>query len=418
MNHIDISNKKDCCGCTACASVCPKQCIALKADDLGCLYPEVNEKICIDCALCVKVCPFIKPSDISAPVICFAACNVDDEQLMKSSSGGVFISLSKKIIDNGGVVFGASFNQDWSVSHRSAQTNADVEPMMTSKYLQSQMEDCYRETKSFLNQGKEVLFTGTPCQIAGLKHFLRKDYPNLLTVEVICHGVPSPAVWQKYLEETFARPKGGHAGKNTVSPKSPNEKILEIESINFRDKRLGWKKFGFAVVPRIAAGDAKNSVLPSNEQFFEPFGKNAYMRAFLRNWSLRPSCYDCKAKCGSSHADLTIGDFWGIEKTDLGIDVQRGTSCVICRSEKGYYSIKSCSDLRIIESDYQSILAGNSSIEKSVPFTDNAKRFQRRFPRWGFYKTMDYIENPPLLFRLIQSAKYRLQAAFGKIKTV
>lgn len=407
MNHIKVVDKQDCCGCTACGNVCPKQCIAMEADKLGFVYPKVDEDKCIECGLCEKVCPFINPFDALEPVQSYAAYNKGEQELLKSSSGGIFISLARQTIENGGIVFGAVFNDDWSVSHCSADTIEGVIPMMTSKYLQSKMLNCFDEAQSYLKEGRQVLFTGTPCQIAGLKHFLRKDYPGLLTVEVICHGVPSPAVWQNYLKEKFARPKGGPGGKNTVLL-VPKHYMLAIASINFRDKRDGWKKYGFAASPLISVyGDEKNSVLPPND-FYEPFNENAYMKAFLRNWSLRPSCFKCQAKSGKSHADITIGDFWGIEKWENVVANDKGTSCVISRTLRGEEALKKLQYVYFGDVTYDQILAGNPSLEQSVVETKQAKTFRRIFPKRGFARTMSKLEHIPIYKRLLISLCYRV----------
>lgn len=347
------------------------------------------------------------------PIQCYAAINIDEQERLHSSSGGIFISLAKKTIEAGGVVFGAVFNSDWSVSHRAAETIEDVLPMMTSKYLQSRMANCFSEAKQYLRNGREVLFTGTPCQIAGLKHYLKKEYLNLLTVEVICHGVPAPGVWQNYLEEFTARPKEGHR-KNTVLPTPPIRKTLSITSINFRDKRLGWKKFGFALSPLASVyGGEKNSVSPSIEDYFEPFGSNIYMQAFLNNWSLRPSCFECQTKSGHSHADITIGDFWGIDKLEEYNDDDTGTSCIIARSQKGLDTIDKLVNIRLVEASYTDILNGNSSIEKSVMETYEAIRFRKTFPSLGIYDTMYQLTHIPLWTRAYRFFKRNLTNWFS-----
>lgn len=411
--HVNIIDTHDCCGCTACQAVCPQQCIVMQADYLGFSYPEVDEGKCIECGLCEKTCPFQNPHAETEPINCHAAYNTNEEELTKSSSGGIFIALARMVIEKGGVVLGASFNEDWSVSHRSAQTMEEITPMMTSKYLQSRMESSLSETKVFLNEGRQVLFTGTPCQIAGLKHFLRKEYPNLLAVEVICHGVPSPAVWKNYLEEILDRPEGGPAGKNTVLPSPLKSERLVIANISFRDKRLGWEKYGFAVSPRLSAyGDAKNSASPSN--IFEPFSTNVYIKAFLRNWSLRPSCFACQAKCGKSQADITIGDFWGARKVEGIVVNDQGTSCVICRTPKGSEAVIKLHSIHLQDVTYDQILTGNPSLEQSVSETEQAKKFRKFFPKRGFTRTMANLEHTPLHKRIIMSLRYRISLLANK----
>ena len=234
---IDIKDKKDCCGCSACVQKCPKQCISLKEDCEGFLYPIVDKDICIDCGLCEKVCPILYQGEERKPLKVFAAKNHDEEIRKQSSSGGIFTLLAEKIINEGGVVFGAKFDENWDVKHDYTETIEGLAAFRGSKYVQSRIEDNYRKAETFLKQGRKVLFSGTPCQIAGLKRFFRKEYENLLTVDFICHGVPSPGVWRRYLQETVAR----MCDKNRVSTDPISIKNARVESISFRDKSHGWK---------------------------------------------------------------------------------------------------------------------------------------------------------------------------------
>lgn len=401
--HIQIVNPHKCSGCSACVNVCPKQCINMTADALGCVYPNVDTKRCIECGACVKVCPFHNPAVPLEPQQCFAAVNDKEDERMRSSSGGVFIALARDIISRGGVVFGAEFDDNWNVHHVAAESIDEVPPMMGSKYVQSSTGETFAQARKFLNEGREVLYTGTPCQIAGLKHFLKKDYVNLLTVEVICHGVPAPAVWLTYLKETINRPQGDEKIRFRNSP-IIRKVDTRIAGVNFRDKRNGWKKYGFALTLAGACDGEKNTVSPSINQYFN---ENAYMKVFLRNWSLRPSCYACQTKGGRSHADLTIGDFWGVEHYPSLPDDDHGTSCVVCRTERGIEAIKS-SGISVADCEYADILKGNPRIESSVTETANALRFKRLFLRKGFHKALYNMEHISFLRRCINFAKRKL----------
>lgn len=394
-----------CSGCAACKEVCPKACITMEENAMGSKYPVVDTSKCIDCGSCVRVCPFINSAAEAAPVKCFAAVNRDDRVRLKSSSGGVFNALARSVVSFGGVVVGAVFDKDWMVEHVSAESMDGVARMMGSKYTQSDTLTTFAETRKHLLSGQTVLYTGTPCQIAGLNHYLRKNYDNLITVEVICHGVPERGVWREYLKELLVRPTGERAGKNTVLQSPLKERDVVIDDISFRDKRNGWKKFGFALLPASACGGRQNSVLPS---VYQPFKENAFMKAFLRNWSLRPSCYACKAKNGKSHADLTIGDFWGIERTDIIPDDDKGVSAIVCRSDKGMAVLLQCAGVEFVECSYADILKSNPSMEQSVTYTDDARAFHKHFPKRGFHNTLHSIEHPSLFRRAKLSLKYRI----------
>lgn len=214
---ISIKDKKACCGCGACVQRCPKQCITLHEDSEGFLYPVADASVCINCGLCEKVCPVINQHTAHEPLQTFAAKNPNEAVRAASSSGGVFTMLAESVIKSGGVVFGAAFDQQWKVVHTCATTIEGLQKFRGSKYLQSQTNNTFREAETYLRQGRQVLYSGTPCQVAGLKKYLRKDYDNLLTLDFICHGVPSPGVFRTYLRDEIIRlsaRQGG--GKNTV----------------------------------------------------------------------------------------------------------------------------------------------------------------------------------------------------------
>ena len=221
---------EDCCGCSACAQTCPRQCIRMIPDSEGFEYPHVDLTACIDCGLCSLVCPVLKQNTAKTPLQAYAAKNNDEETRRLSSSGGVFTSLAESVLKRGGVVFGASFDRNWDTVHTYTGNIDGLSAFRGSKYTQSRIGTSYRDAETFLNEGREVLFSGTPCQIAGLKGFLRKDYSRLFTVEILCHGVPSPKVWQKYLD---GRKKKHHCSR--------------IIRINFRDKGKGWKRYRLVI---------------------------------------------------------------------------------------------------------------------------------------------------------------------------
>ena len=302
---IQIINKKDCCGCTACAQICPKQCIAMMPDSEGFCYPKINETICVKCGLCEKVCPMLKSQNMQGQVHAWAAYCKEDKIRLASSSGGIFSLLAEEILEEGGVVFGAAFDGQMMVHHVAVESVRDLERLRGSKYLQSRIENSYADVKAYLAADRKVLFSGTACQIAGLLHFLGRPYEKLWTVDVLCHGVPTPTLWKNYLSEQNRAFK------------------MPVRQISFRDKPQGWKKYQMAW--KVEGG----------EIYRQPASRNPYMRLFLSNICLRPSCYDCHFKGFPRVSDLTLGDCWGVEQHSPEMDDDKGTSVVIVNTEKG-----------------------------------------------------------------------------------
>lgn len=311
---IEITDKSLCSGCGACANICPRQCITMTADSEGFLYPTVEKSLCTDCGMCVKVCPLADAGDSRPPLKVFAAKNRDESVRSASSSGGVFTALAEDLINRRGVVFGVSFGRDWNTAHTYTETVGGLSAFRGSKYVQSNTGTSFKEARAFLRSGREVLFTGTPCQIAGLKRYLAKDYPNLLTVEVLCHGVPSPGVWQSYL-----------------AAKKAEHRNSEISHISFRDKKTGWADYHFSI--RFGDGSEYNV----------PYMRDNYFRGFLRNLYLRPSCYRCLCKNGRAGSDIVIADYWNIGTSLPAYDDNKGVSLVLAGTEKGLNSLKAIS---------------------------------------------------------------------------
>lgn len=369
---IRIRDKALCCGCGACSQICPKHCIVLSQDEEGFLYPSVNEKTCVDCGLCEKVCPVINQRTIhNKPQQAYAAVNKTESIRMASSSGGVFRAIADVVMRDKGVVFGAKFDDNWSVIHDCTETSDGLAAFQGSKYVQSEIRDCYQRAKIFLDQGRKVLFSGTPCQIAGLNLFLRKSYSNLVTVDLICHGVPSPQVWDEYLEEEIARQCNR---KNSVLPRPIHEKDVLVEGIAFRDKSEGWKKYSFALALSTTKGSGEKIQFCSRM----PLNKNIYLRGFLSNLYLRPSCYNCPAKSSKSGADITLADFWNVHRVVENFDDNKGTSLVIVNSQKGKSLIDSTS-LRTKEVDFDLAIKYNSAYYKSIAVPNDRVLF---FTSW------------------------------------
>ena len=294
MISIDYKN---CCGCEACVNVCPKKCICMEQNSEGFYYPKIDENICVDCGKCNNVCILENPNinNVERSDV-YAAYVNNDEIRNNSSSGGIFTVLANYILESGGVVYGAAFSDDWTVHHIRIDKKEDLYQLQRSKYVQSHIDQSYKNAKEDLISGNKVLFVGTGCQIDGLKLYLGREYNNLYSIDVACHGTPSELVWKKYLSANFS----------------------EVNRVNFRDKSDGWKKFNVSI------GDYKKI-----------FNQDNYMRLFLSNLTLRESCYNCKSKSGYCKSDLTIADFWGIDVIDPDIYDDRGASLVIVNNEKG-----------------------------------------------------------------------------------
>lgn len=336
-----------CSGCTACFAICPKDAITMQADLEGFKYPVIDKNKCIDCGLCYNVCPLDKMcGNLEGDKTSFA-CSAKDENFAKqSSSGGVFAILANMYIKEQAVIYGAAFDDNWNVCHIRADKKDELKRLYTSKYVQSDIGNTFRQVKSDLDNGKKVLFAGAPCQVAGLKSYLQKDYLNLLSVDFICHGVPSPLVWQRYI---------------IAMEKKLNNKITEI---SFRDKKDGWKNYYFKL--STANGDV----------FYEKHGENIYMKGFLKDLYLRPSCYDCKFKTLHRASDITLADFWGIEKIIPEINVEKGVSLCWASSEKGKRVLADV----LKQTDYYEVklreaIKHNSSAIKSVEMHKNRDKF-------------------------------------------
>lgn len=365
---IEIKDKSQCCGCEACVQRCPKQCISLVEDSEGFLYPQIDKNVCVDCGLCEKVCPVINQSAERQPQAVYAAINPDSDVRQSSSSGGIFSALADAVLSQGGVVFGVCWDKDWRLIFDYAETRDDLSRFRGSKYLQAHVGDAYIRAEQFLNSGRQVLFTGTPCQIAGLKKYLRSDYDNLLTVDVICHGAPSPQVWKKYLDEQLRLIEQNRGLK------------YQIIAVNFRNKSVGWKNYNFSIGLKRADGEV--------EYFTQPSSQNIFMRGFLRDFYLRPSCYSCPAKSGKSGSDITLGDFWGINQLKPEIDDDRGVSAVMVNTPQGASWLGGLS-LEQYSMSYADVCRYNPALVRSVACPSQRAKFFKRYGKEPFFSLVE-----------------------------
>ena len=309
MNRIIIENKESCCGCTACSSICPKNAIVMKSDKEGFSYPHIIEEKCINCGLCAKVCQTDKTHKYEKPIEILAANNKNIDVRMKSSSGGFFPCLADLVEQQHGVIYGASFTENFQVVHERAEKRAEWERFRTSKYVQSDLQNTFVNIQEDLANNRKVLFVGTPCQVEGLKLFLQgKNTDKLITCDLVCHGVPSPRIWADYLK---------YVQKNSGR---------KIGKVNFRDKgHLGWHNSTIT----FGEQDTDDIILEGTQD------KNFYFKMFFTHLILRPSCYKCKFANMHRVGDVTIGDFWGIEKSNPEMDDNKGTSLLLLNTKKG-----------------------------------------------------------------------------------
>lgn len=352
MNINSVGQR--CFGCGACVNICPVGAIKMISSDGGFLYPKIDKKKCVHCGKCAVACPALCSSFVpeTSQPICYAAYS-DDKNAMASSSGGIFGLIATWFLTNGGYVCGVAFDKDWTTKHIIISSVDDLYKLRGSKYVQSDTNKVYTDIKKLLDLGKRVLFSGTPCQVAGLYGFLGRDYKELLTCDVFCHGVPSPAVWKQYLQET--------------------SKDKKITSINFRDK----------------SNVTKNSTCPYNvtfcfesgEKIIRPYTDNSYMNGFLKNLYLRKSCAGCKFAKTPRTSDVSLGDFWRYDNIDKKRDTSRGLSAVLLNTEKGkkiFEEIKK--DIEFIKPvNLQDIILGNKVLVRPLITHKNRESFMNEF---------------------------------------
>lgn len=361
---IEIKRKENCCGCGACAAACPKDAIVLTEDQEGFQYPNIDTAKCVDCGLCEKVCPFIEKMEGNAAHMDSYAMYVNsrDNRLI-SSSGGVFGAIAMEILEEGGAVCGAAFDDGMMVKHIVIENADELNQLRGSKYLQSDNNGVFQKVKELLENNRNVLYSGTACQVAGLKKFLKKEYENLFTIDVLCHGVPSPKLWKKYIQELQ------DANQSKVS------------KINFRNKDTGWKTYSFTA--EFADGTIKK----------ERYENNEYMRLFLGNICLRPSCHQCNYKDLGRPSDITMGDYWGIEEQLPEMDDDLGTSVVKVNSKKGEEMIRRIQSRVTYQAvDIETALPAFADARKSVSMHENRKKFFSQLDKKNINQLLELLK--------------------------
>ncbi len=367
---IKLASRDQCTGCTACANICPNQCIQMKKDGAGFDFPEIIKKSeCVECGACVRICPIIMKKEktgIYEPDV-YAAFTKDDSLRRHSSSGGIFPELANAVLEAGGSVYGASYDKNGIVRHVCVEEKERLEELQGSKYSQSVLGGSFQIIKGRLNEGEKILFSGTPCQVAGLKSFLRRDYENLFCVDFVCHGVPSPMVWEKYIH---------YRAKLDSQEKYPN-------TINLRNKESGWSQYAYSVEFRYSDGS----------RYLCKNGADLYMRLFVGNYILRESCSECHFKGNSCVSDITLGDFWGIWDVDPEMDDNRGTSLILTHTQKGENLLETihgnikCKQVTLEQAAYK-----NQSLLKSSVHKENRSNVLKAIAENNFEAAIPFLQ--------------------------
>lgn len=306
----ELANKDQCTGCTACVNICSQKCIQMQENEEGFSFPVIDVSSCISCGVCEQVCPILNEKKLNeVSVKAYSAYSMNELIRKDSSSGGVFSALALTVLKKGGIVYGAVYSEKGLVKHIGVEDVISLAKLRGAKYSQSRLGSIFRDVKRQLDSNRDVLFSGTPCQVAGLKSFLGKDYINLFCVDFVCHGVPSPMVWSRYIDY-----------RSKIDNKGAYPKY-----INLRNKESGWSNFAYSV--EIGYSDKKRYLCKNND---DPF-----INLFTKDYILRKSCSECHFKGFERFSDLTLGDFWGIWDIDPSMDDNKGTSLVLTNSKKG-----------------------------------------------------------------------------------
>lgn len=362
--------KENCCGCGACANACPSNAITMIEDEYGFIYPNINETICINCQKCKKQCQYQCEVKLSEPVSTYAAMSSDKELLLKSASGGVFASIARAVINKGGLVAGCAMvitNNGLEPKHIMIDNIKDIEKLQGSKYVQSNMGDIYLKIKKELETGKFCLFSGTPCQVGGLKGFLgNKSYANLLTIDIICHGTPSIKMFQDYLKVLSRNVKG------------------RIVDFRFRDKENGWGL-------KASVSYKKNNGKICKKML--PVQLSSYYKLFLESHTYRINCYSCKYAGKNRIGDITIGDFWGIEQmhpnyliTNGGeLDDKQGISCMMLNTQQGRIVFASIDNFLIEKvSTFEKVAKQNEQLNYPSKVSDKREYLLELYKEKGY----------------------------------
>ncbi len=370
-----------CCGCTACYAVCPVRAISMRPDAEGFLQPVVAESVCIKCGRCEKVCPVLNPGAPRTPLAVYAAKAKDDGLRRISSSGGIFSLLARKVFEDGGVVYGAAFEDGThKVVHKRVVDEAGLDDLRGSKYVQSELGDTFHRIREDLKEGRKVLFSGCPCQVAGFRGYLGKEYDNLLLVDVVCHAVPSPVAWQRYL---------------SCQEHKEDAKIVRV----FSRRNCSWRNHSLSFEATNESCDVR---------IIDPASRT-YLKSFIAGLFNRNGCSCCASRGFRSGADITLGDFWRVERKHLQINDDIGVSAVMCNTPRGICSFSRVQpDTVSLQSTLRNVVSGNKSLYDSHKSHKNRMRFFAEINDTNFDSLVDELLMPPWWYRALRWAKQRI----------
>ena len=383
---IDKVSVQECAICGACINACPVDAISLDKVHLDFRYPQINEDICIHCNRCEKACPILgnkgKPDE--AYPVAFAAKSENDPMRMRSSSGGAFYELADQMLRDGGYVCGAVFDDEFHVKHILSNAKEDMLRMMGSKYAQSDVGYCYREVKDVLEKGCKVLFSGCPCQVAGLRTFLGKEYPNLVLVELICHGIPSDHMLQTYIG---------------MQERKYGARLTRME---FRNKKKGWHNSSV----RMEFGHHRT--------YSKPEAADAYMNGFLGSVTLKPTCYQCHFRNFTAGSDIILGDFWGAE-VELPVDDNKGISAILVNSGKGMDVLDRC-NLTLTPANVETVIKYNRNLLCSAAPSPQRSSFYASADTNGLEEAIRRYLEESTIQKLKRQSRYALRCIWHIIR--
>lgn len=384
---IDKVSVDACTLCGGCRNACPTDAISYTREHRGFAYPVIDPAKCVGCDRCERVCPVLAPRNHPQEgyPIAYAARTKDEAVRRASTSGGVFYELASRVLDEGGMVCGAVFDEGFHVRHILSGKREDLARMMGSKYAQSDMGTCYREIKKALARGVTVLFSGCPCQVAGLRSFLGRDDPRLILVELICHGIPSDSLLQAYI--SLREAQYGAA----------------LTRLEFRNKDLGWHR------------SAVRMEFANGKVCLEPVAVNAYMNGFLSDCTLKESCYHCRFREFSTGGDIILGDLWGAEVSMLHLDDNKGLSAVLVLSDKGQALVERL-PLFMEPCDLDAVIHCNQSLVRSAEPSPLRETFYATAAERGYVVAIHKHLERGRLLRLKYHARYRLRCLWYTLR--